>query len=130
MFSGELAPKNFMRWINLQAAGKGNVEPTQYQNWYNVNSENQRMIADWMGKNFYLYNNEYGNNYQAVREQFQKKVEEDHLELLILDNLMAFDISNLSDSKYEAQTVFVWSLHDSHHVRCTSEKGNGISETR
>ncbi len=112
VFSGELAPKNFMRWINLQAAGKGNVESTQYQNWYNVNRENQRMIADWMGKNFYLYNNEYGNNYQAVREQFQKKVEEDHLELLILDNLMAFDISNLSDSKYEAQTVFVWSLHE------------------
>ena len=112
VFSGELSADNFMRWMNLQAAGKGHVEPTQYENWYNVPRKFQEQIADWMGDRFYLYNNEYGNDYQAVKEEFHKKVEEDHLELLILDNLMAFNISSLSDNKFEAQTAFVWSLHE------------------
>lgn len=112
VFSGELSPRNFMRWINLQAAGKANVEPTQYENWYNVNRNNQKSIAEWLGMNFHLYNNEYGNDYQAVREQFQKKIEQDRLDLLILDNLMAFNISGLAENKYEAQTAFVWSLHE------------------
>lgn len=110
VFSGELAPKNFMRWMNLQAAGKGYVEPTQFEGYYNVQRKYQKKIADWLGKNFFLYNNEYGNNFTAILEQFEKKIEEDKLDLLILDNLMAFNISNLSDNKYDAQTEFVLSL--------------------
>lgn len=112
VYSGELSSRNFMRWMYLQAAGKGNVEPTQYEGWYNVNRKNQELIAGWMGRNFFLYNNEYGNDFRAVREEFQKKIETDKLELLILDNLMAFNITGLSDNKYEAQTAFVWSLHE------------------
>ena len=112
VFSGELSARNFMRWTYLQAAGKGNVEPTQYENWYNVNADKQKAIATWMGSNFFLYNNKYGNDYQAVKEEFRKKVESDNLDILILDNLMAFNITGLADSKYEAQTAFVWSLHE------------------
>ena len=110
VFSGELAPKNFMRWMNLQAAGKGYVEPTQFEGYYNVRHEYQREIADWLGQNFFLYNNEYGNNFSAIMEEFEKKVESDKLDLLILDNLMAFNISNLGDNKWDAQTEFVLSL--------------------
>ena len=112
VYSGELSSRNFMRWLNLQAAGKGYVEPTQYENWYNVSRENQKLIAEWMGNNFCLYNNDYGNDFLAVKEKFQEKIEKDKLELLILDNLMAFNISSLSDNKFEAQTAFVWSLHE------------------
>lgn len=110
VFSGELAPKNFMRWMNLQAAGKGYVEPTQFYGYYNVRLEYQRKIADWLGQNFFLYNNEYGNNFSAIMEEFEKKVENDKLDLLILDNLMAFNISNLGENKWDAQTEFVLSL--------------------
>lgn len=110
VFSGELAPKNFMRWMNLQAAGKGYVEPTQFDGYYNVRHEYQREIADWLGQNFFLYNNEYGNNFSAIMEEFEKKVENDKLDLLILDNLMAFNISNLGENKWDAQTEFVLSL--------------------
>lgn len=112
VYSGELSPRNFMRWMNLQAAGKAHAQATQYENYYNVSANDQKLIAEWMGDNFHLYNNKYGNDYQAVREQFQKKIEQDKLELLILDNLMAFNITSLSDNKYEAQTAFVWSLHE------------------
>lgn len=110
VFSGELAPKNFMRWMNLQAAGKGYVEPTQFDGYYNVRHEYQKKIADWLGRNFFLYNNEYGNNFSAIMEEFEKKVKNDKLDLLILDNLMAFNISNLGENKWDAQTEFVLSL--------------------
>lgn len=112
VFSGELSPDNFMRWMNLQAAGKGHVEPTQYENYYNVSKKNREQIAKWMADKFFLYNNKYGNDYASLKDEFRKKIEKDKLDLLILDNLMAFDISGLSDNKYEAQTQFTWSLHE------------------
>ena len=69
VFSGELSPQNFMRWMNLQAAGKAYAEPTQFDGYYNVSKQNQEKIAEWLGKSFHLYNNEYGNDFQAVKEQ-------------------------------------------------------------
>lgn len=110
VFSGELAPKNFMRWMNLQAAGKGYVEPTQFDGYYNVSRKYQEKIANWLGDKFLLYNNEYGNDFSAIMEEFEKKIEADKLDLLILDNLMAFNISGLGDNKWDAQTEFVLSL--------------------
>lgn len=110
VFSGELAPKNFMRWMNLQAAGKGYVESTQFDGYYNVSRKYQEKIANWLGDKFLLYNNEYGNDFSAIMEEFEKKIEADKLDLLILDNLMAFNISNLGENKWDAQTEFVLSL--------------------
>lgn len=110
VFSGELAPKNFMRWMNLQAAGKGYTEPTQFEGYYNVQKKYQEQIAEWMDKKFWLYNNEYGFDFQAVAEQFKRKIEADKLDLLILDNLMTFDISSMSENKFEAQTKFILAL--------------------
>ena len=75
-----------------------------------IHEKYQKYIADWLGEHFFLYNNEYGNDYLAVIEQFEKQVEEKKLDLLILDNLMAFNISGLSDNKYDAQTAFVLGL--------------------
>lgn len=110
VFSGELMPKNFMRWMNLQAAGKGNTEPTQFEGYFNVKRKYQEDIAEWLGEHFWLYNNEYGNKFQAILEQFEKQIEKNKLDLLILDNLMAFNISGLSANKYDAQTEFVQRL--------------------
>ena len=56
VFSGELSPKNFMRWMNLQAAGKGYVEPTRFDGYYNVRKQYQAEIAEWLGNHFFLYN--------------------------------------------------------------------------
>ena len=112
VYSGELSPQNFMRWMDLQAAGKAYAEPTQFEGYYNVAKENQEKIAKWLAKNFTLYNNKYGNNFLAVKEQLERKIEADKPDLLILDNLMAFDIRSLSENKFEAQTAFTWSLHE------------------
>ena len=110
VFSGELAPKNFMRWMNLQAAGKGYTETTQFEGYYNVQRKYQEQIAQWLGEHFWLYNNEYGFDFQAVVDQFKRKIEKDKLDMLILDNLMTFDISGMSENKFEAQTKFILAL--------------------
>lgn len=112
VYSGELSARNFMRWLNLQAAGKSHVESTQFDGYFNVSRKNQELIADWMEGKFWLYNNDYGNNYRAVINQFEERIVKNKLDLLILDNLMAFDIKDLADTKYDAQTEFVMSLHN------------------
>ncbi len=112
VYSGELSPQNFMRWMNLQAAGKAYAEPTQFEGYYNVSRQNQEKIAEWLSNNFSLYNNEYGNDFLAIKDQLERKFERNKPDLVILDNLMAFDIKSLSGNKYEAQTAFTWSLHE------------------
>ena len=112
VYSGELSPQNFMRWMNLQAAGKAYAEPTQFEGYYNVSRQNQEKIAEWLSNNLSLYNNEYGNDFLAIKDQLERKFERNKPDLVILDNLMAFDIKSLSDNKYEAQTAFTWSLHE------------------
>lgn len=112
VFSGELSEKNFMRWMNLQAAGKARVEPSQYEGYYNVPYKYQQKIAGWLGEHFWLYNNDYGNDFEAILEKFEKLIDDKKLDLLILDNLMAFNITSLADTKWDAQTQFVWKIHE------------------
>lgn len=110
LFSGELSEKNVMRWMYLQAAGKSHTERGEYEGYYNVPQKYQKLIAEWLGSNFYLFNNVYGNNFHAVISGFEKLIVNQKLDLLILDNLMAFDITDLADTKWDAQTQFVLEL--------------------
>ena len=112
VFSGELSSDDFMRWMNLQAAGKAFIEPTQYENYFNVPFKYQEKIANWLEGRFWLYNNEYGFNFNAIMEQLEKMIDEHKLDLLCIDNLMALDISDLSPQKYDAQSKFAWQLHE------------------
>lgn len=111
-FSGELAPKNFMRWMIQQAAGKNFVETTQFEGYYSVPRKYQEKISNWMGTKFWLYNNDYGNDSKAILEIFEKAITEKKLDFLVLDNLMAFDLATINADKWEAQKDFVWALHD------------------
>lgn len=110
VFSGELSDQNFFRWADLQAAGRANALETKYEGFYTISPEHRKMIRTWEGDKLYLYNNKYGNDFLAVIDEFEKKIDSDKLDLLILDNLMAFDTRTLSDNKFEAQTQFVLKL--------------------
>ena len=111
-FSGELKDTRFMSWMYRQAAGKAYIKAnSNYENSYYVEESVQRKIATWLSDNFYLYNNRYGNNFNAMLEQFDKLTQEKMIDLLVLDNLMAFDTKSLADNKYDAQTEFVLALH-------------------
>lgn len=111
VYSGELTERNFWRWMEQQAAGKSFVEPSKFEGYYNVPKKYKNDIAEWANGKLWLYNNDYGNDFGAIIEQFEKKIAENSLDLLILDNLMAFDISSMGD-KYDAQSKFVLKLSD------------------
>lgn len=110
IYSGELTEKNFMKWLYLQAAGKGYVTQTQYENYYTVERKYQKMIAKWLGSRFYLYNNYYGNDFRAICGELEKVIKEKKIDLVILDNLMSFNIGMLAENKWESQTTFVLEL--------------------
>jgi len=110
-YSGELSEEAFMRWMNLSAAGKANVVPvTQYDNMYEVTQSVELEISRWIGNKLWLYNNNYGHRYEQVMKWVREKVEETKADLVIIDNIMSMDLSELDRDKYEAQTRFMWSL--------------------
>ena len=111
-YSGELTAKNFMRWMNLQAAGKNHtIQSQKWNNYYYVSEADQDKIAEWLGKHFLLYNNDYGNDYTAFRVSLEKQIEDQKTDLVILDNLMSLNIRGLaSNDKYAAQTEFITDL--------------------
>lgn len=111
VYSGELNEKNFMRWMNQQAAGH-NTEPSPYPGYFNTPIAIQKLIAQWLGEKFFLYDNAYGNDFEAVIEKIENQVEKTNADLVILDNLMAFNISSMGFTKWDAQTAFVWKLHE------------------
>ena len=109
-----------MKWLNLQLAGKSRVTPGQYEGYYVTPTKYRQQIAEWLNGKFWLYNNDYGHDFKAMSEQFEKIITEKKLDFLILDNLMSFDLSNVSEDKWEAQKLFVFELqrlakkHDIH----------------
>ena len=112
-YSGELTDRNFMRWMILQAAGKANtIKSDIYDNYYSVSRETQLTVSHWLGEKFWLYNNSYGNKYDKVYELIRKQVEEKKADFVVIDNIMALDLSSVDRDKYEAQTRFIWMLKD------------------
>ena len=109
-FSGELFAKDFMDWMDLQAAGKAYVVETNNEGFYTTPIEVRKKVAKWLEGHFWLYNNDYGNNFREVIQRFEEIIVKNKLDLLILDNLMALDISDLSESKWDAQKEFVLAL--------------------
>lgn len=132
-FSGEMKDSRFFRWMILQAAGKSYAMYGGREGVWNVPRMQQEQIADWLDGKFWLYNNKYGNDFTAITEQFEKLIVEKKLDLLILDNLMAFNTQGLSPDKYEAQSKFVLTIVDLAHkynIHCLfvahPKKSNGF----
>lgn len=109
-YSGELDEKNFMRWMVRQVAGRNGLEAGRYEGQWNVPRENIKTISEWMQNKFFLYNNHHGNNYQQILVEIGKKIDEDKLDLVVIDNLMTLDIDDLGMQKLDAQKNFVLSL--------------------
>ena len=112
-YSGELTDRNFMRWMILQAAGKAYTQKSDiYENYYTVSRETQMTVSHWLGEKFWLYNNSYGNKYDKVYELIRKQTEEKKADFIVVDNIMALDLSSADRDKYDAQTRFIWMLKD------------------
>lgn len=112
VYSGELASKKYLKWMFRQAAGKAYIKQSgTYENSYYVPKEIELKILNWLSDNFYKYNNLYGNNFKQILETCKDIIKTNKIDLLVLDNLMALDISSLSDNKYDAQTEFALQIH-------------------
>lgn len=112
-YSGELTDRNFMRWMILQAAGKAyTTKSDKYENYYTVARETQLKVSHWLGEKFWLYNNSYGNNYQKVYDLIRQQTEAKRADLIVIDNIMALDLSSADRDKYDMQTKFIWMLKD------------------
>lgn len=110
-YSGELSDRNFMRWMFLQAAGKANtIQSSMYENYYTTSTETDLKISHWLGEKFWLYNNSYGNNYQKVYDLIRKQTEDKKADFIVIDNIMALDLSGADKDKYDAQTKFIFML--------------------
>lgn len=110
-YSGELTKKNFMKWMYLQAAGKGYTQKFERFEGYYCPEEYKPLINEWMGEYLWLYNNNHGNDFKKINELLTDKVKEAKADICIVDNLMALDLSTTNQNdKNEAQTRFVWEL--------------------
>lgn len=112
LFSGELKPKNLLKWLLLQAAGKMYTKATQYDNYYVVPSPYDEAASKWMDEKAYVYNNYYGNEFSSIMEQIRKCVVEHKVDLVILDNMMALNLMEMGLDKYQQQSRFVECLED------------------
>ncbi len=112
LFSGELKPKNLLKWLLLQAAGKGRVKETQYDNYYVVPSPYDEIVSKWLDEKVFVYNNYYGNNFSLILEQITKCVVEHRVDLVILDNMMALNLMEMGSDKYQQQSHFVECLEN------------------
>lgn len=112
LFSGELKPKNLLKWLLLQAAGKQYVSQTQYDYYYVVRSPYDEIISKWLDEKVWVYNNYYGNNFGSIMTQIRKCVTEHKVDLVILDNMMALNLMEMGSDKYQQQSHFVECLED------------------
>lgn len=106
-FSGELTDYNVIKWLAQSAAGKNYVyklEGSDYS--YEVNDMAYSRIADWLNEKFYLFNNNYGNNFSQVISDLEEVVQKG-TQFIVIDNLMALQISNFSGDKNERQKQFI-----------------------
>lgn len=112
--SFEMRAQTVLKWFMLMAAGKANVKGSKiYENYYSVKERRvETAISEWLGNRLRIYNNDFGNNYKQLYNQLWHEIKTYEPDLVILDNLMALDISDL-DSRgdlYQEQTAFVNSI--------------------
>ena len=106
-FSGELTDYNVIKWLAQSAAGKNYVYKIEGSDHaYEVKDIAYEKICDWLNDKFYLFNNNYGNNFSQVLSDLDEVVQKG-AQFIVIDNLMALQISNFSGDKNEKQKQFI-----------------------
>jgi len=112
LFSGELTDEDLCEWTLLQAAGRFNVQQTKYDNFYSVKETVKTDIVKWLDDKVYVYNNDYGNNFNWILEQISARVQTHKVDLVILDNMMALNLTMLDQNIFRQQSLFVEALEN------------------
>lgn len=107
-WSGELQDFRFQSWIDQMAAGKANVlQKYGYSNVYYVPRHIAEVINKWLDGKFWLYNNDYGAGFDQLFSDIKECVEQNGVQMILLDNLMAIDTDDIDGSENERQTKLI-----------------------
>ena len=110
-WSGELQDFRFQAWINQMAAGKSNVvQKYGFSNLFYVPKMTAEVIDKWMDGKFWLYNNDYGSELGQLMADIKECVEQNGVQLVVLDNLMAVDMDGIEGGENERQTKLIKEL--------------------
>ena len=113
VWSGELQDFRFQSWIDNVAAGKNHVvKNTNFDNLYYAPRDIADKINSWLDGKLFLYNNNYKNRWKQLFSDIQELVEKKDCKLIVLDNLMALNISDFDGAKNEQQSQFINELKD------------------
>lgn len=112
MFSGELTSNRAKNWLQLQAAGRQNVRLSDNGVSYYVPKREADAIDAWTADRLWIYNNQYGTKAASVIDDFKRHIESHATDVVIIDNLMSLDLSDVKGEKYERQTLLVLQLSE------------------
>lgn len=113
IWSGELQDFRFKGWMSQIAAGPNYVDKKAGTEcfWY-ARPEVVPYISQWLEGKMFLYNNNYGNRWSQLFGDIKEIVEKEHIDLVVLDNLMALNLDIADFDKYSRQTVFINDLKE------------------
>lgn len=108
IYSGELRGKRMKRWLVMQAAGKQYNKKSTYNDYdyYTPNNIRDRVV-EWLKGKLYNYNTKYSHNIEQVCAEIEKIVKEQHIDMLIADNLSSLDIDELEGGINEQQKAAI-----------------------
>ena len=113
IYSGEMSAKNVKKWLTRQAAGKYGVHKVDFDDGsyeYLVKPDHDKAVTEWLNKYVLVYNNVHSNDFGFILKALQKLVDENHADLIILDNLMTLNLSLIESDTYQRQSAFVGML--------------------
>lgn len=111
IWSGELQGWKLWNWLYCTFAGKSYTKKRiGYENWYYAPSHVCDAIDAWIGRRLLTYNNKYGNNFAQLFNDIKEAVDSDNIQVVVVDNLAALDLSEYEGKDLEKQTKFVTDL--------------------
>ena len=105
LFSGELTSHRVKNWIHLQAGGPSYNLPTGYENVFYTPPEIGEKIDAWTSDKLWVYNNDYGMEANSVLNDIKAHIEKHQTDVVIIDNLMSLDLTQVRGDKYDRQSV-------------------------
>ena len=105
LFSGELTSHRVKNWIHLQAGGPSYNLPTGYENVFYTPPEIGEKIDAWTSDKLWVYNNDYGMEANSVLNDIKAHIEKHQTDVVIIDNLMSLDLTQVRGDKYDRQSA-------------------------
>lgn len=111
IFSGELQNFRLKGWLMQTAAGKGNVIKDPSVDFaYETDPNVIPKIEGWLKDKLFIYNNNYGSKYGQLLADIKECIKNHNTKLIIIDNLMAVDLSEVDGDKNEKQKQLLLAL--------------------